>query len=399
MKILCLSPVYPIPVDNGAKRRMMGFLDYFGPRHQVTLASPASGESLQNNEKSWTNLEFQDRRSSPAPALLAVLSPFTYREVKFWFPGLQAEIHRHLQDHQYDVIWVNFLNMLRYLEGSKALKDRQGLIILDQHNVDSGFWSSFITNTRNPLVRLFASTEYNKALRRQRLWYPRCDAICSVSDEDREATRSYLGTGQPECWLVPNGVDAISFAPPAADKRSDSRKNVVFMGSMDAFMNQEAAIWFARKVWPQVRQEHPAASFIIVGRDPAQRIRQLSDVPGVVVTGSVPDVKPYLEKADVFVNPVQLGGGTKLKTLEAMAMGLPIVSTPSGIQGLPVVGGEQLMIANGPEEFSDAVKLLLQDRERALQLGIRSRRFVETTYNWNKIYRQVEQDIEHILKS
>jgi glycosyltransferase involved in cell wall biosynthesis len=119
----------------------------------------------------------------------------------------------------------------------------------------------------------------------------------------------------------------------------------------------------------------------------------------VVVTGSVPDVKPYLEKADVFVNPVQLGGGTKLKTLEAMAMGLPIVSTPSGIQGLPVVGGEQLMIANGPEEFSDAVKLLLQDRERALQLGIRSRRFVETTYNWNKIYRQVEQDIEHILKS
>jgi len=399
MKILVLSPIYPIPTDNGAKRRILGFLEYFGPRHEVILAAldGKSGEDAQDFP--WKSLVIPGDSSKISVILRSFLSQYTYREVKFWEPALQRVIFQLLDEDEFDLVWVNFMNMTRYLDGFQSGVGRKPLLILDQHNVDSGFWETFHSHSANPFIKLFAASEERKAIRRQHSCYPEYDVICSVSEDDRDTTLEFLQGDGSNIWLVPNGIDSNYFAPPPAGIKQGKDYKIIFTGSMDAYMNQQAACWFVDFVWPIVRQRFSAASFYVIGRNPTQKVLSLGDVQGVHVTGSVPDVRTWMKDADLAVIPLHLGGGTKLKTLEAMGMGLPIVSTPAGVQGLPITSGEQLLIAENPEGFGAGVCSLLEDRQLAQRLGSNARKLVEASFSWERIYSQVEGKLSKKLQS
>jgi glycosyltransferase involved in cell wall biosynthesis len=186
---------------------------------------------------------------------------------------------------------------------------------------------------------------------------------------------------------VPTGVDTDYFAP-AAPHPTDSR-DLVFVGSMDWMPNDDGIRWFAQAVFPLVRQRQPDATLTVVGRSPSADMQRLAErTPGIRVTGSVPDVRPYLQRAVASVVPLRIGGGTRLKVFEAMAAGAPVVSTAIGAEGLPVQHGRHLLIADSPEAQAEAIVHLLTDRASALAMADRAREYVCTHCSWNAVARQ-----------
>jgi glycosyltransferase involved in cell wall biosynthesis len=235
-----------------------------------------------------------------------------------------------------------------------------------------------------------------KAKRLQSKWYPRFDAILCVAPEDLERTSGYINA-DTHLWLAPNGVDIDCFHPVPHPRAGKQNNHIVFVGSMDVAMNQDGAHWFVNSVFPIIQRRIPDAQFWVVGREPPPGIRRLAKRSGVRVTGTVEDVTEYFQRASVFVVPVRAGGGTKLKTLEAMSMGLPIVSTSVGAQGLDVEPGRHLHVADQPERFAGDVVELLEDRNKGLEMGREARRLVERRYNWTSIYGAVNEELERLL--
>ena len=189
--------------------------------------------------------------------------------------------------------------------------------------------------------------------------------MLAVSDADRRHVRRLYGDGVPRpVHVVPTGVDTSYFAPEASP--ADSR-NLVFTGSMDWLPNEDAMVFFCREVLPLIRADEPGVTLSIVGRAPTPTVEKLADGHGITVTGRVDDVRPYMRDAAVYIVPLRIGGGTRLKIFEAMAMGKAVVSTTVGAEGLPVTSGEHLLLADEPRTFARAVVRLLRDvgRRRA----------------------------------
>jgi glycosyltransferase involved in cell wall biosynthesis len=198
--------------------------------------------------------------------------------------------------------------------------------------------------------------------------------------------------------VVPNGVDMAFYTSqfPAHDDPCGwpSEQDLVFTGKMDFRPNVDAVLWFAQEVAPLLRQASPSPRFWIVGQNPHPRLAALANQPGVVLTGRVDDVRPYIAAAGVYAVPLRIGGGTRLKVLEAMAMGKAIVSTRLGCEGFDLVPGQEMLIADTPAEFAAAVLALLHDPDRRERMGRAARRFAESWYDWSAILPRLEQAYE-----
>ena len=166
---------------------------------------------------------------------------------------------------------------------------------------------------------------------------------------------------------------------------------------MDIRMNQHAVIWFLKRVFPMIQHQVPDIQFWIVGRNPPPHIRALDDEKSIIVTGTVSDVRDYYAQADVFIIPSRMGGGTKLKTLEAMAIGLPIVSTSIGAQGLNIQSGHHLYIEDSPNKFAKGVIALLQNDEKARAIGEEARAFVQKHHDWETIVSHVANKLQPLV--
>jgi glycosyltransferase involved in cell wall biosynthesis len=182
---------------------------------------------------------------------------------------------------------------------------------------------------------------------------------------------------------VPNGVDIQEYAP--RDGVGGAGVELVFTGKMDYRPNVDAALWFADEILPRVRAQAPEARFVVVGQSPHVRLRSLDGRPDVVLTGRVVDVKPYIERACVYVAPLRMGGGTRLKVLQAMAMGKAIVSTSLGCDGIDAQSGRAVWLANAPQEFADAVVRLMHDDTLRRDFGAEARALAVARYDWSQI--------------
>jgi glycosyltransferase involved in cell wall biosynthesis len=203
-----------------------------------------------------------------------------------------------------------------------------------------------------------------------------------VSPEDAEVFRRQYGVH--DVSSVPTGVDTEFFRPSGREARQPHE--IVFTGSMDWMPNEDAIEWFVRDVLPSIRARVPDVSLTVVGRNPPAAVRalQASDT-GIIVTGSVPDVRPYMERAAVFIVPIRIGGGTRLKIFEAMGMERPVVSTTIGAEGLPVRDGVDVLLADAPEAFAGAVVSLLLDPALANAIGQAAAAAVRQEYGWDLV--------------
>jgi polysaccharide biosynthesis protein PslH len=257
--------------------------------------------------------------------------------------------------------------------------------VLDAHNVESVVWERYLGEEERLWMLPFLRSQLAKTIKYESQLVRLFDCCVAVSEQDLEELRTRFGCTAAE--VVPNGID-LDFYTPLPEAHTPT---IVFIGSLDYRPNKDAIRWFIKSIWPRVRAEIPEVEMLLVGRRPPRWIAELCRRANILLHVDVPDTRPYLEKAALMVAPIRIGGGTRLKILEAMAAGRCVVSTSIGAEGLDVRNGEHMMVADDSAEFAQTVISLLHDPARRQALGRAGRILVEAKYSWDQATSRLEE--------
>lgn len=319
-----------------------------------------------------------------------LVSPLPYFMKKYESAAMRREIAERTKREVFDVLVCDFLQPSINVPASVSCAT-----VLFQHNVEAMIWQRHYEVQKHPLKKTYLRGQWHKSRAYERAACNRFDAVIAVSVEDRETMRREYGVER--IWDVPTGVDTDFFRP-----RADARQkphNLVFTGSMDWLPNEDAIQFFTKEILPLIKKRVPDATLTIVGRNPYQSLIELGKRDAsVIVTGRVEDVRPYMEEAGAYIVPIRIGGGTRLKIYEAMAMEKPIISTTIGAEGLPVRDGEDLMLADTPEAFAGAAIRLLTDEPFARELGRRAAETVRERFGWNLVAAQFAETCQQATR-
>ena len=394
-----LSPTLPWPLNMGSRIRIYHVLRELARiGHEVTLFTlahePYDSDDLEPLKTYCRELLVIPIKNRPRlhAAIKSIISRKPYRVAKFESQKFRQAVAQAFQE-DYDILWAHFMETLAYVLQSHA-RGKRPIVVLDQHNADERFWETY-AREGSPWIRLFAKINLWQLRGIQASLLKLVDVILSASKEEADFARTRLLNSTTQVWVVPNGVDIESFR---SLDTTECKNRIIFCGSMDVFMNIDAVNWFACRVFPRVREAVSGAEFWIVGRNPAPKVKALASLPGVRVTGQVEDVRPYYAKAKVAVAPFRYGGGTKLKVLEAMALGVPVVATSVGCQGIDVTPGKHLFKEGNEEAFAQRVVSLLQDECLRRQMAKEARRLVEERYSWHAIVSDAIKRLEWMVK-
>ena len=390
MHILWLKTELLHPVDKGGRIRTYNMLRALRREHRVTYltlddgtAAPDAAERALEYCHELVRVPFATapKRSARFFAELAanLVSPLPYAVAKYRSPAMCDAVTRAVRAGA-DVVVCDFL--------FPSLNVPDGLgapTVLFQHNVEAMIWERHAQVAGNPIKKAYMAEQWRRMRRHEAAECRRFDHVVAVSPQDAEVfARDY---GVPDPSDVPTGVDTEYFR--TSGRETPRANNLVFTGSMDWMPNEDAILWFADAILPRVRAAVPDVTLTVVGRHPPPRVRALADAGlGIEVTGSVPDVRPYMERAAAFVVPIRIGGGTRLKVYEAMAMEKPVISTPVGAEGLPVRDGIDALLAAEPDAFADAVVSVLRDPARARSLAAEGAALVRARYGWDRVAEQ-----------
>jgi glycosyltransferase involved in cell wall biosynthesis len=282
-----------------------------------------------------------------------------------------------------------------------ASRDLPGrpLLVYDAHNAEwllqHRAWLTDIRRASRWHGALYSAVQTIKLRRYERSLMDAANATVAVSLADASALRS-LG-GNPSITVVPNGVDTDAYTPAVGPSSGAARVQAglcVFTGKMDFRPNVDAMRWLCSAVWPLIRERHPGARLAIVGRDPTPHVLALA-ADDVIVTGAVDDVRPWIARAEVVIVPLRVGGGTRLKVLEAMAMAKPIAATTLAVEGLDLSDGVEALLADQPAALAAAVGRLMDDESLRTALGGRARRRAESDFRWQELVPRIEQLYGH----
>ncbi len=265
--------------------------------------------------------------------------------------------------------------------------------ILFQHNVEAVIWERHMQMAGSRLKRAYMADQWRRMQKHEQAECLRFDHVVAVSTDDAMAfTASY---GAKSVSSVSTGVDTNYFKPSLSVPRK--KNNLVFTGSMDWLPNEDAIVWFVESILPIVQQTVPDVSLTVVGRAPSPRIVALGSNSAVEVTGSVPDVRPFIDRAELFVVPIRIGGGTRLKIYEAMAMERAVVSTTVGAEGLPVKDGVHVLLRETPEATAQAITTLLANPEQCVALANAGAQLVRERFGWDGVARQFAETCQSVI--
>lgn len=404
MRILFLTPYLPYPLNKGTALRNLHLLRGAAQGHQVyllTFGLETDEEAIQVLQQDLAGLEVvPPPRRSFLQRLAELPSPLPDLASRLHSPVFWLRLEKTLATMDFDLLQVEGLEMAPYaLEVCRRRgTSKKPLVLFDAHNAEyalqRGAFRTDLTTPRRWPSAAYSLIQWRKLLRYEREVCRRADGVLAVSSADAAA----LGTLEPSLRpkILPNGVDTSFFTYRSlASRRNDDGPTLVFTGTLDYRPNVDAAVWLCRRILPLIGRKHPSLRLFLVGRDPAPAVRWLAG-PGITVTGPVEDVRPYLYQADVFVAPLRMGSGTRLKILEAMACGLPVVSTTLGIEGIAATPGEEVLSADTPADFAARVLELLGDRTKAQKLATRARLLVEHRYDWKAILPGLEEAYRHL---
>ena len=390
MRILFLTSELPYPPYAGAPLRNYGLIEgVSGQGYDIWLLSfaapypvPIEQTPLQRHCAHIATIP-RPQRSIPARLRDLLLTRRADIERRYYSAAYARKLHDWLTAHDFDLIQIENLEMTAYLPLIKKLQPDVP-VVYDAHNAEYALQQRIYETERGSLMQLpGALYSYIQIGRIRDLESRVCqtvDHVIAVSEADAELLGQLCA--HTPITVIPNGVSTALYETPAEPVDLEDTA-LVFTGKMDYRPNVDAALWFAEAVLPLIRQEIPDAHFYIVGQSPHTRLDVLRGQPGITLTGFVPTVIPYLQATSVFVVPLRMGSGTRLKVLEAMAAACPIVSTRVGAQGLHVTDGQELMLADSAQDFARAVIHLQQDRESAAALGQRAHQFVRANYDWS----------------
>lgn len=398
MNVLFVCHRVPFPPKRGGKIRPFNIIRHLtGRGHAVTVASLARS-AAELEEARGLKDHCAERLIEVVPALPAwartVAALPTRRPSSFGYfhsPRLQARITAALATGRYDLVFVHCSSVAPYVAQPRL--QSQPLYVLDFGDVDSQKWREYAAHRRFPLSVGFW-LEAVKLERTERLLSEDFDLCTCTTRGELESLRGLGATG-PTDWF-PNGVDAEFFQPDPAPYDPDL---VSFVGRMDYFPNQQGVQTFCREVLPRLRERRPAVRFEIVGADPSPEIRRLADLPGVSVTGSVPDVRPFVRRAALTVAPLAIARGTQNKILESLAMGVPVVCSREAAGGVDATPGEHLLVAEDTAGFVNAVLSVLEDPPRRRALATAGRARVLSNHSWPASMRRLDGLLDTALRA
>ena len=400
MNILWLNAGLLLPLDKGGKLRTWHLMRHLARRHEITYLSFAvpdqSPADIEGMREVASRVIVVPRgevsKGSPrfyADAARYLLNPIPYAIAKYRSPSYAAHVKALVAQERYDLIVCDFLPPLINMPARLGVPS-----VLFTHNVEAEIWRRHIDTASNPLMRALLVSQWRRMLAFEGGALDRFALILTVSETDRNTFDRLYPSRNREYHVVPTGVDTTYFAPETAHGSTPAvagaAQQLVFTGSMDWLPNEDGMLYFCRDILPRIRHAEPGVTLSIVGRSPTPAVRRLAGTDGVEVTGRVDDVRPHVARAAVYVVPLRVGGGTRLKIFEAMSMGKAVVSTSVGAEGLPVTDGRDIVIADEPAAFAEAVVRLLRDRTERNRLAAAARQLVVDKYDWAAVSGELE---------
>jgi sugar transferase (PEP-CTERM/EpsH1 system associated) len=388
MNILWLKTELLHPVDKGGKIRSYNMLKALKRNCRITYLTLDDG-TADSTARELASEYCHDLVCVPhrrrekfttgfyVELALNLASDLPYAIKKYESPEMRQEITRLLAAQRIDVLVCDFL-----APAVNVPPNLNCTTVLFQHNVEAMIWKRHYEVQTATARKAYLYRQWQKMRAFEAKACPQFDSVIAVSREDRDQMRQEYGL--ENVFDVPTGVDTAYFRPSG---RIETRPHhLVFTGSMDWLPNEDGIRYFTEQIMPRIKQSVPDVTLTVVGRDPYPSLVELSKRdPSVTVTGRVDDVRPYMEEAAVYIVPLRIGGGTRLKIYEAMAMEKPVVSTTIGAEGLPVTDGEEIVLADTPESFAQAVVELLKQQNLSAEIGARAAAKVRAEFGWESV--------------
>ncbi|MDQ6694573.1 MAG: glycosyltransferase [Chloroflexota bacterium] len=395
IRILLLVPQWPDPPMQGAAIRNLQIALYLAQRHSVTLLTFEAGHAFTET----TNLRSICERVEVLPLptrgslqRLKTLATSTQPDMAWRLRSddMWSKVTEVCASERYSHIHVEGIEMATYgllaaqlMPGAKLTYDAHNAEALLQRRAfttDVKQWRS-LPRAMYSLVQWWRLRRFEKQICQVSRY------VLAVSEADLEALKKLVVGHTEQMRLLPNGVEpdywrrGVGYTEPTMSVVA----SIVFDGTMDYRPNVDAAVWFAHEVWPLIRQSRRDACFYIVGRNPSPAVTALEKIEGVNVIGPVDDPRGWVAGASVYVVPMRMGGGVRLKVLQAMSMACAIVSTHMGAEGIDVQDGREMLLARSPEEFARSALTLLSDGATGRRLGASARELIKQRYSWENL--------------
>ncbi len=390
MKILFLQKRILFPAHTGGQIRTLNVVRHLARWHEVVYLcniQPGEEQNLQAMHDLGIRLVTVPWQEVPVGSLgfyrdlaFNLASRYPFNVNKDFDRALRARAQSLLAAEPFDLVVCDFVQMARNAIGLHCPAK-----VLFEHNVEAQIFARHAKTDKGWLRRRFMAYQAFKLRAFEASAGRQFESVIAVSPQDKAIfERDY---GWPHVHTIDTAVDTDYFQPTG---EVEEPERLVFVGSLDWLPNQDGLAFFAREIWPLIRARRPHSTFQIVGRNPRGEIRELAAIDGIEVVGTVPDTRPFLAQAALVVVPLRIGGGTRIKIFEAMAMGKAVVSTTLGAEGLPVTSGEDVLLADQPIDFAAAVVGLLENQPQRVAIARAARRLVEENFSAETVARQFE---------
>ena len=388
MRVLYLSPRVCWPLRSGAHLRDFYLARQVASRAALTFVGldteelPAGQDIRRERLAELNDSEVVRVRREAGYSRLNLfrgfVGPTPVSVLNFTTPVAMSVLEQLFRQQEFDAVQVESVHLIAYAELIRRIAPKVPMLC-DWHNIESEIQDRYAEHYPGTLRSVYARRTAHLLRRVEREFLRLGDAHTVCSERERDVLSALEPNARVE--VIENGVDVAYFSE-TMRLPGGPRHSLVYVGRMDYHANVDAVVSFAREVWPEVRRKRPEVQFVIVGARPKPEVLALASQPGVTVTGTVEDLRPYYREALAAVVPLRVGGGTRLKILEAMAAGTPVISTPLGAEGLGVTPGQELVLADTPATMAEAVAGLHEDSPEWRRLSENGKRLVLSRYDW-----------------
>jgi len=382
VKLLWVKSGGFLPLHEGGKIRSFSLARELSLRHDLSIftfypaMSPDPHVTLQDHfaEVECLPIDIPERGTLDDVLAYAAnsLTMRPYQVVKYCRPEVARRLKDKLARGRYDALVCDYVLTAAVIPWELRIPT-----VIFTHNVETTIWKRHAQLNEDLMWKVVSIREHRAMARFERRFAALADHVLTVSDTDRAEFLKFLPAAKVS--TIPTGVDSDYFRP----QNVSNGHSLIFVGSMDWKPNEDAVLFFIDQIFPLIRKALPDVALRIVGKNPTAKILALTEKdPGIRVTGTVEDIRPYVQESSVYVVPLRIGSGTRIKIFEAMAMGIPIVSTNIGAEGLPVQHGRNIFLSDDPGEFAEHTIELLRNSVLRQRIGREGRSLVESRYSW-----------------
>lgn len=396
MKILHLFPYVPVPPTFGGALRVYHILNHLYQNYDDLYIAGFNREgelTLLKNEFPIADdhLMFEEKEKSRFSRFIQMSSIFSSHSYWYHFissSSFQSKLDQLLEREDFDIILTEFASM-----GVFDLKT-DAVTILDAHNVEYDNFRRMSKLKWSYLRKKFYESEFRKVKSEEIEIFNRYDAVFATSERDKNIIEGH--SKETKHFVIPNGVDTKFFSK--NEQVEPGPFDIVFTGAMGYLPNQDGIMYFLDEIFPLIKKEVPQSKIYVVGSRPPEMLQKYAS-EDVIITGFVDDVRPYIDRSSVYVVPLNMGSGTRLKVLEAMSMKIPIVSTSIGCEGIDIEDGKNILVRNEPQEFADAVIELMKNKKLANRLVNEGYELVVNKYDWSVVCKGIDKAFNELLLS